>query len=146
MFSRSRLFHEPLVVVALLAACDFPTKIALYGTSSAVNRLIEESVPSHILFVYGCRYGHITLVHRLIANGANLWNVGLGAACEGGHRDIVDLMIANGATWWTMGLTGACEGGRLDLVHLMIANGATRCANFGCNGHQVEPMESHMNV
>ena len=141
MSSRSGLLYQPPVAVALLASCNMPTKLALYGTTPIVNRLVEESVPSWDLFDHGCSHGHISVVRKHIAKGFTNLKWGFYRACQYGHRDLVYLMIANGANDWNEGLTRACLGGHHDLIDMMIAKGATSCYHWQCKGHEFVPRE-----
>ena len=71
-----------------------------------------------------CEGGHMVVVEKMIACGANDWNFGLLGACEGGHMAVVEKMISCGALWWNMGLREACYGGHMVVVENMITKGA----------------------
>ena len=136
MSSPSRLLYQAPVAVALLAACNTPTKLALYGITPFMNRLIEDCVPIWELFEHCCGCGHINLVRRLNAKGFRNLKRGVYQACAGGHLDVVQLLIDKGSCDWNWGLTMACKHGRREIVDMMIANGATRCYYWQCKGHK----------
>jgi len=78
---------------------------------------------------YACKKKRIEVVHFLIQNGANDWNLGLDGACESGCVELIQLMIQHGANNWNRGFKLACSSGQVKALQLMIQHGANEWEN-----------------
>ncbi len=70
------------------------------------------------MFIGACKGGHIDLVKRGIALGADSWTMGYLEACASGHLDIVVLLLGYSNTR-ELGIMRACAGGHENIINYM---------------------------
>ena len=125
--------HEELAMPLLEKVCvkdrnSFMFESACCGGNLKIVSVLVDTADNaeeidYCLYL-ACKKKRTEVVHFLIQNGANDWNLGLDGACESGCVELIQLMIQHGADDWNRGMITACKRNFVDIFSLMVQHGA----------------------